>query len=222
MATEEQLRQMKERIALGKKKPEVIAQKDLFGEVMEGDIMQWYDKIFHAITKDKNYIWIPGQVVGKKNNYIAYPYYTGKSRCCDAPYDKKTKICTKCGNYTKSAQKTGKIDLNKRAMAYKQDTLPTFGKNKVKFDSKRVSDNFTLVGVFLVRKSKQRFDFDNMKTMIGDQLTTAELINDDSADKLMLIPLGYKVVPKKPGLILKIFNHENYFNFIINECGENK
>jgi len=216
--TEKQLAQLKANINSGKKKP----QENLFGETVGLNTKLEYEETFRVITADKQYIWIPGNVVGKKNNYEAFSFYTGKSICCNAAYDKKTQICEACGKVTKSDRKTGKIDLNKRAMAYKNDTLPTFMKNVDKFKKLSSDESFHLVGIFLLRDSARRFDFDNMKTMIGDQLSSSGMINDDSGDKLMLIPLGYLVKPKTPGLIMRIFNHLNYFNFIRNECRKNQ
>jgi len=211
---EKDYQQLLNNIKANKKEVKVPENKDLFGEEIPIGIMTVYNDIFKHIVKDKQYIFIPGQVIGKKNNYSAMPFFTGLSTCCNSTYDKKTKICHKCGNPTSSSKKTGKIDLNEKAMAYKKGTLQSYIKNAEKFKLLNPNPRFALVGVFLLRDNHHRFDFDNMKTMIGDQMTTSGMIEDDSADKLMLIPLGYKIDTEHPGVIIKPFSIIHYYNFI--------
>ena len=212
---ESQFKQLLANIEANKRKTQLPVNKDLFGEDVSIEMMKLYNDVFNHIIKDKQYIFIPGQVIGKKNNYTAMSFYTGLSTCCNSTYDKKTRICHKCGNPTSSSKKTGKIDLNEKAMAYKKGSLQSYIKNVGRFKQLNANPKFALVGIFIIRDNNRRFDFDNMKTMIGDQMTSSGMIEDDSADKLMLIPLGYKIDSAHPGVILKPISFDNYLNFIL-------
>lgn len=206
--TEQELKQLEENVRKKSKAP-----KDLFGNEEQVNVTEEYGKIFQSIIKDKDYIWIPSQIIGKKNNYMAFQRYTGRSICCGAPYDKKSKICTVCGNKTRSGKVTGAIGLNKRAMNYKNDTIKTYRSSKQYFEKRNENNKISIVGVFFVRKDRRRFDMDNMLTMVCDQLTDSGLIPDDSADKFIAIPLGFIVRKEQPGIIIKVINNESFFNF---------
>ena len=127
--TENDLMQLQDNISKGKRQKKALEEvKDLFGDNIQKDIKEVYKEIFNALTKDKEYIFIRGQVVPKKNNYQAQTRHTGLSICCKAKYDKKTRICTKCGNSTRSGTNVGAIGLNKKAMEYKKNSIPYYRK----------------------------------------------------------------------------------------------
>jgi len=218
--SEEDLEKLLGNVKKGKKDPQEYKdiQKDLFNKPVSVEILKIYENLFKLMTESKEYLYVSTEVVGKKNNYKAYFRYTGKSNCCSAPYDKKTKICTACGRTTKPESRSDKVGLNKRALAYQNDTHKYYAKLQSKFNSKRISEDFVLVGLMFIRGSKRRFDFDNLQTMVADQLTKSGMIPDDSGDKLIIIPMGYVVRPKHPGVIIKVINHLDYFRFLTNAC----
>jgi hypothetical protein len=190
-----------------------IPEIDLFGDVTF-DILQRYKQIFKAIISNKDYVFIRKEVIGKKNNYIAAKRFTGKSDCCNADYDKKTKICTACGKITKSGE-IRTIMLNEKALNYFNGVLPEFIKAYNKIHSQKKTEKFTLIGVFFIRGSNRRFDFDNVETMIGDLLSKSRIIEDDSANQFMIIPMGYIIDKDNSGIILSVLDHEKYFDYLI-------
>lgn len=214
--TEEEAKMLLNNVAKGKKTVK-LPEQDLFGSTVDADIMIQYKKVFKALVAEKNYILVRGNVKGKKNAYIAYMRWTGRSVCCDAIYDKKTRICTACGKPTKSGKTASSIGLNEKAMAYKKDSLQSFINARAKIQKELESKSFALIGVFLIRSDNRRFDFDNMLTMISDQMTDAGIITDDAAKNLIVLPMGYIVNKDNPGLILKVLDHNNYFNFLLNQ-----
>lgn len=58
------------------------------------------------------------------------------------------------------------------------------------------------VGVFFVRDSKRRFDYINIFQVVADLMVMNGLIEDDSADFLIPVFLGYKVDKTNPGVYL--------------------
>jgi Holliday junction resolvase RusA-like endonuclease len=216
--TENDLIQLQDNIAKGKKKKSTLeTQVDLFGKNVSKDSKEWFNTVFKALTKDKNYMFIRGQVVSKKNNYQAQTRYTGKSICCNAKYDKKTKICTACGNPTKSGKSVGAIGLNKKAMTYKRDSLPYYRKFTQKFIDTKPNSSIAIVGIFFIRKDNRRWDYDNALTMVQDQLTESKMILDDDANQLITIPMGYIVNKTTQGVILKHLTPSEFFKFLLNE-----
>ncbi|MBN2617242.1 MAG: hypothetical protein JXR64_02895 [Spirochaetales bacterium] len=214
--TEEDHKKLLENVHKGKRTTK-LPEQDLFGETVQTNIMNRYKKIFQSLIAEHNYIFIREQVIGKKNKYIAYMRYTGRSICCDAPYDKKTKICTSCGRLTKSGKAANSVGLNQTAMNYKKSSLQGFINAREKIHKELESNSFAIIGVFLIRKDNRDFDFDNMFTMINDQLTDSGIIKNDTAKKLMTLPMGYIVNKQNPGLILKVINTDDYFNFLLKQ-----
>lgn len=222
--TIDELKKAKERINAKKIKGIPETPKNLFGDEEPIKAIELFKNVLKALREDvKNVIWIPGNVVGKKNNYVSYPM--GKAMCplCWVPIPPGTYVCPKCGNEFNKKVKSrvrerSVVKLNKRAEDYQKGSLADFAKEYTKAKTLIGNTPIILAGIFVVRKSKQRFDYDNIMTMINDQLTASGIVTDDSADKLIMIPMGYTVNPKKPGIIIKFLNITNYINFLINEC----
>ncbi len=208
---------MMDNVAKGKKKVIKLPEQNvnLFGEADNENIMLQYKAIFKAITATKDYIFIRGNVIGKKNKYINKVRFTGKSDCCNAIYDKKTRICTSCGKLTKSGKGSGGIGLNAEATKYLEDCVARLGKHYTKFNQHKFSDKFVLVGLFFIRPTDAGFDYDNMETMIGDALQKSTLIINDRAKMFMMIPMGYILDNVNPGVIISIIDHKKYFKFLI-------
>jgi Holliday junction resolvase RusA-like endonuclease len=216
--TEEEHEMLLQNIERGKKKvSQPIPEQDLFGSKVEIDILSKYKEIFKTLIAEKNYIFIRTNVQSKKNQYIAYSRWTGRSVCCDAAYDKNTRICTSCGKTTKSGKAVGSIGLNAKALKYKKDSLQGYINARAKIQKELENKTFALIGVFLIRDSARRFDFDNVTSMICDQLTDAKIISDDAARNLIILPLGYVIDKNNPGLILKVLNEYDYFQFLLNQ-----
>jgi len=213
----EEARQLQENVARGKKKYIKHSEQDLFGVTSDPKILEIYKQIFNAIIAKKNYLFVRGNVVGKKNNYIVQVRFTGKSECCNAIYDRKTKICTACGKITKSGKTNRGIGLNKKALMYYNSAKKILDRevNHQKFKNKVISHNFILVGLFFVRPTDARFDFDNVETMIGDLLQSTKLIKDDRAKMFMMIPMGYILNKENPGVFIEILDHNDYFNYLL-------
>ena len=70
-----------------------------------------------------------------------------------------------------------------------------------------------ILGYHPVRDSKRRFDLHNCFQIIGDLLQAHDIIEDDSAEYLVPVPMKidddyYSVDKDKPGIYLKVLNGE--------------
>lgn len=76
-------------------------------------------------------------------------------------------------------------------MQNKVDIMNLFGKDKIWH-----------VGLYFVRDSKRKFDFNNASQIIQDLFVKYGYLEDDNMDFLRPYPLGYHVNPDKPGVLI--------------------
>lgn len=69
------------------------------------------------------------------------------------------------------------------------------------------------VGFYLIRAKNNRFDYNNISQILTDLMVRFGWIDDDCADELVPVFLGYKVSAVDAGVIITILP-ENYKNFI--------
>ncbi len=110
-----------------------------------------------------------------------------------------------------SKQWTGKFLVsNKNTQQWKKDTKKYFEDNKANFLKQLEGlPKPYLVGMHFVRKSRHKFDFNNMTQIIQDEMVHNGWITDDNCDEMFPIPLfknnlAYTYDKLNPGVYIKI------------------
>lgn len=112
-----------------------------------------------------------------------------------------------------SKQWTGKFLVsNKNTQKWKKDTKKYWEENKADF-LKQLEGlpviSPILIGMHFVRKSKHKFDFNNVTQTVQDEMVNYEWLLDDNCDIMMPIPLlknnsFYTYDKLNPGVYIKI------------------
>lgn len=92
---------------------------------------------------------------------------------------------------------------SKRHTEYKKNTAPFYEERRAMFlhlSNKRQKPLF--VGFYFLRDSRHRFDYCNAIQTIEDIMVSSGWIDDDNADCLVPIPLGYSYNKETPGVLI--------------------
>lgn len=175
-------------------------------------------EIFEKLVDLRMAHFIKGNVPSSKNSKEIIQIYTGRSTCCNAPYNKiqtGTFVCTKCGQFTNPGKRPVITD-SKLTKEYKEKTMVDY------ITCKSIFENFTqfpiAVGMYFVRDSKRNFDFNNISQVVCDMLTQSHCIEDDNINVIIPVYLGSCVDKENAGVYIYPFKYhsEKFFKRIEN------
>lgn len=92
---------------------------------------------------------------------------------------------------------------SKRHSEYKKNTAPFYSERKAMFlhlSNKRPKPLF--IGLYFLRDSRHRFDYSNAIQTIEDIIVEQGWIEDDNADCLVPVPLGFSYNKETPGVFI--------------------
>jgi hypothetical protein len=160
-------------------------------------------------------IFLKANIPSSKNSKQIQERYTGKSICCGTEYDRKTKICEKCGKVTGSAKRPMLVN-SEVVQRYIEEHADDYNQARPLF--LKLIEGQTLpiqLGVYFIRDSHRRWDIGNACQIITDLMKNHFLIPDDDSTNITCVFLGFHVDKTKPGCILKILNSEEFKNKLI-------
>jgi hypothetical protein len=155
-------------------------------------------------------IYLKGNIPSKKNSKEIMSMFTGKSECCNSEYDRKTKICSKCGKTTKSGKRPV-LHNSKVVQEYIEQHADDY--NKVRPLFLELTKNLSLpiqLGVYFIRDSNRKFDIGNVCQIITDLMKDHFLIPDDDSTNISCVFLGFHVDKNKPGCIIKVIDNDKF------------
>lgn len=160
-------------------------------------------------------IFLKGNIPSSKNSKEIQQRFTGRSECCNADYDRKTKICCKCGKTTRSGKRP-MLSNSKVVQEYIEEHAQDYINNRPLFLKLTSDTNKPLfVGMYFIRDSHRRWDFGNATQIITDLMKDHGLIPDDNTDNIIPLYLGSHVDKNKPGCILYIVDTKKFISEII-------
>lgn len=181
-----------------------------------------------ALTSEYKVVFIPGNVPSLKNNKEIVQMYTKLSICCQKPVrGKKPLICTQCNKPTKRLTRPSLI-ASKRVMKYKKDTEQYYIDARPLFMKvKKENECPFQLGIYIVRDSKRKYDFNNATHIIHDIIandmirkmangsyikTMSKWIEDDDVSNLRPVCVGTHVDKNEPGCYIMILKSDIYLN----------
>jgi len=165
--------------------------------------------------KEGKAIFIRGNLSSSKNSKEIMQMFTGKSECCNAEYDRKTKICSKCHNITKSGKRPV-LHNSKVVQEYIETNSQQYIDNRPLFlELSKNHQKPLFVGFYIIRDSARRYDFINCMQLICDLMVKHSWIGDDSTEFIIPIFLGNHKDQAKAGVIICILNSEKYNNYLL-------
>lgn len=155
--------------------------------------------------------FIGGNVPSSKNSKKIISIWTGKSACCNAPYIKTANghVCTKCNKPT-FIGKRPKLVESELTTDYREKNAIEYLKISKMFEGVQKPIR---VGMYFIRDTKRKFDYNNASQIITDMLVTARCIPDDNADEIIPVFLGYHVDKENPGVFIVILDPEPNIQF---------
>ena len=178
---------------------------------------QLRDKLF---LSNENCYFFPGNAPSLKNRKEFVHAWSKQSDCCKAGV-KRVKIatgefigfCEKCGKKTRV--KVPRLIPSKTVSKYRKEFGAYYLKNKPKFimDIKKFSLPY-LMGFYIVRDSKRKFDWINIMQIIQDEMKDYGYFEDDDSTIIIPYPLGFEVDPNRPGTYVKLLPN-TFFQSII-------
>lgn len=94
---------------------------------------------------------------------------------------------------------------SKRHSEYKKNTSPFYGELRDVFRSASNRRSMPLsVGFYFLRDSRHRFDYSNAIQTVEDIIVEQGWIEDDNADCLIPVPLGFSYNKETPGVFIWI------------------
>lgn len=164
---------------------------------------------------EKKAIFIRGNVSSSKNSKEIMQMFTGKSECCNAEYDRKTKICSKCQKVTKSGKRPV-LHNSKVVQEYIETNSQQYIDNRPLFlELSKDHQKPLFVGFYVIRDSARRYDYINCMQLICDLMVKHGWIGDDSTDFIIPLFLGNHKDQAKAGVIIKILDTNKYLEKII-------
>lgn len=138
--------------------------------------VQWINHGFD-LAKKGGYIFIPGEVPSKKNH-------------------KQIRL------FKGSRPKLESSNFTKR---YEKETAIFFNKFMHDFRKMVAQHQYPLTVKFaLLRRTKQKFDYNNILHVVLDQMVKYRWIDDDDADHLIPIPLQYEINQQMFGVKISV------------------
>lgn len=134
-------------------------------------------------------IFIPGQVVSKKNSQSAI----------QLPL-KGARKCYSCGKMHPSR---GMITPSKAYQAYERSTKALYA--RLAPDFRKLIENSSApyrIAFQFIRGRKGRFDYSNLVEGVQDSMTKADWILDDEADVMLPVFIPYVIDRENPGVII--------------------
>lgn len=174
-----------------------------------------FNKIINKY-KNNEIIFIPNNTPSLKNSKEIQQMYTGKSNCCNAPYIKlgnsKYK-CSKCKNICMLGTRPILVP-SKTVLKYKTATTEYWIQNKKLWE--KISKSYPInLGLYFVRDSTRRFDYNNISQIIQDMMVDYQWIVDDNCKYINPVFLGYHKDISCPGAYIIVIN-EQYKEELIN------
>jgi hypothetical protein len=168
-------------------------------------------QILRARFKNKQAIYISDNVPSSKNSKEIMQMFTGKSKCCNATYEKlavKMYRCTSCGKSCELGTRTI-LHNSKNVQEYIDTHSNEYITNRPLFLEliKRMELPIYL-GMYFIRQSKHRWDMNNASQIITDLMVKHCLIPDDDTQHLIPVFLGFHHDKDKPGVILMPLSKE--------------
>lgn len=213
--SKEQARKMQETID-NKRNATLFPGMDLKKEV-KVETNQYSDILALLRTRfgEKKAIFIRGNLSSSKNSKEIMQMFTGKSECCNAEYDRKTKICSKCKQVTKSGKRPV-LHNSKVVQEYIETNSQQYIDNRPLFlELSKDYQKPLFVGFYIIRDSARRYDFINCMQIICDLMVKHGWIGDDSTDFIIPLFLGNHKDPAKAGVIIKILDTNKYLEELI-------
>ena len=174
------------------------------------------------LHSDGHAIFIQGNTPSLKNSKEIVNFNTKLSSCCGAPYFKlgNKKVCSKCNQACGLRQRYSLVP-SKTVKKYVEATHGRWVVAKDKF-LELVKDQGKpyYVGLYYIRDSKRRFDFDNAGQIITDLMTQNHWIEDDDAGNIITYPLGYHVDKANAGVVILPFRNFSTSIFFNNDYFE--
>lgn len=165
--------------------------------------------------KENKAIFLPGNIPSSKNSKQIQERYTGKSICCSADYDRKTKLCSKCGKITGSAKRPMLVN-SEVVQKYVENHADDYNKVRPLFLELAKGQTLPLqVGVYFIRDSHRRWDIGNACQIITDLMKDHFLIPDDDSTNISCVFLGFHVDKDKPGCIVKILDSNKFNEYML-------
>ena len=160
--------------------------------------------------KEGKTIYLHGNIPSSKNSKEIMSMWTGRSECCNAEYDRKTKICSKCQKVTKSGKRPV-LHNSKVVQAYIENNSQQYINNKSLFI--RLSKDHQkplFVGFYIIRDSARRYDYINCMQIICDLMVKHEWISDDDVLSIIPVFLGTHKDQASAGAIVRVLDSNNY------------
>ena len=137
----------------------------------------------------------------------------------NTPSSKNSRINTRSGSFFSKAVKKYLHSLGIKAFSSSKKEVSEYkGRENLFLKCFENAEDWKqykplILGFHPVRNSKRRFDLHNCFQIIGDLLQAHDIIEDDSAEYLVPVPMKidgeyYSVDKDKPGIYLKILNGE--------------
>ena len=185
---------------------EVLNNPDAFNDII---------KLLRIRFGEHQAIFLKGNTPSSKNSKEIQQRFTGRSECCNADYDRKTKICSKCGKATKSGKRP-MLSNSKVVQTYIEEHAQDYIDNRPLFLNLTANTKRPLfVGMYFIRDSHRRWDFANATQILTDLMKDHSLIPDDDTSNIIPLYLGSHVDKLKPGCILKIIDTDKFISEII-------
>jgi len=163
-------------------------------------------------------IFIPGNIPSKKNSKEIMQIYTGRSSCCNATYQKRTKQKPICNQCHKECDYGRRHTLKNSAVVerYIVDSKNSYIRNLTLWQS--LTEDMPIpiyVGMYFIRDSMRIFDFNNASQIITDLFKDYGYIFDDNSNVCIPVYLGHHKDEKRKGCIIAILKEE-YKSSLIN------
>lgn len=160
--------------------------------------------------KEGKSIFLKGNIPSSKNSKQIQERYTGRSICCNAEYDRKTKICENCGKTTGSAKRPMLVN-SEVVQKYILNHESEYDDIKPLFLSLIRGQSLPIqLGVYFVRDSRRTWDVGNACQIITDLMKAHHLIPDDDATNITCVFLGFHVDPQRPGCMIRILDSDKF------------
>jgi len=105
---------------------------------------------------------------------------------------------------TKDGKKYTSIIPSKTVRNYLKEYEYQFMEHKVDLHNLFKGHNPAFLGLYFIRDSRHRFDYNNASQIITDMLVNHSIFDDDNADTIIPVFLGYEYNKEIPGVM--IFN----------------
>jgi hypothetical protein len=104
---------------------------------------------------------------------------------------------------SKQITRSGFIVHSKLCQAYYKATKNIWVDNRARFHNLfRNEEKPLYIGFYYVRKSKHKFDYNNVNQTLTDLMTKYGWLDDDNSDEITSVFLGYKYDKDKPGVYI--------------------